>query len=304
MALDPKYIVNEVNGKIEQFIDGLPTLAKDSYREIQGLLNQLKLDAAGNIKISVENLRLINKIKVRLQDKILSETYINKLDDLKTSFDDITSLQSDYFANVFSDFAAPDVIAEMQKVSLNSTLSSLSESTINSNIIDGAVSILEEDIVSGASFMDMNEKLKNFIVGNPKVDSKLVSYSKQILTDSMNQYTANYQKLVTDDLGLKWYQYVGPLVAASRPVCDALVKKQWVHESELGGISRGIVDGKNVGTEGMIPGTNSRNFQTNRGGYNCNHLLVPVAEEAVPKATRIELYKKKGIEYNEKGLAI
>lgn len=304
MALDPKDIVNEVNGKIEQFIEGLPTLSRESYREIQGLLNQLKLDKAGNIKISVENLRLINKIRVRLEDKILSETYISKLDDLKKSFDDISNLQTTYFNNVFADFSAPDVITEMRNVSYNSTLSSLSETSINNTVIQGAMDILEQDIISGASFMDMNTKLKDFMVGNPKVDPKLVSYSKQVMTDSLNQYTANYQKLVTDDLGLKWYQYVGPLVAASRPICDALVAKQWVHESELGGIARGVVDGKNVGTEGMIPGTNSRNFQTNRGGYNCNHLLVPVAEEAVPKATRIELYKKKGIEYNDKGLAI
>lgn len=302
--MDPQKIVNEINDKIEQFMDGLPSLARSSYKDIQGLLNQLKLDASGNIRVSVENLRLINRIKIRLQDQIISDAYIGKLNDLSSSFNDVSKLQSQYFADVFSDFEAPEVINEMRRVSLNSTLESLSESTINNTVIQGAMDILEEDIISGASFMDMNEKLKDFMVGNKDVDPKLVSYSKQVLTDSLNQYTANYQKLVTDDLGLKWYQYVGPLVAASRPICDALVKKEWVHETELGGISRGIVNGKNVGTEGMIPGTNSRNFQSNRGGYNCNHLLVPVAEEAVPKAIRIKLYNEKNIEYNEDGIAI
>jgi hypothetical protein len=302
--MDPQKIVNEINDKIEQFMDGLPSLARSSYKDIQGLLNQLKLDASGNIRVSVENLRLINRIKIRLQDRIISDAYIGKLNDLSSSFNDVSKLQSQYFADVFSDFEAPEVINEMRRVSLNSTLESLSESTINNTVIQGAMDILEEDIISGASFMDMNEKLKDFMVGNKDVDPKLVSYSKQVLTDSLNQYTANYQKLVTDDLGLKWYQYVGPLVAASRPICDALVKKEWVHETELGGISRGIVDGKKVGTEGMIPGTNSRNFQSNRGGYNCNHLLVPVAEEAVPKAIRIKLYNEKNIEYNEDGIAI
>lgn len=302
--MDPQKIVNEINDKIEQFMNGLPDLARSSYKDIQGLLNQLKLDASGNIRVSVENLRLINRIKIRLQDRIISDAYIGKLNDLSSSFNDVSKMQSQYFADVFSDFEAPEVINEMRRVSLNSTLESLSESTINNTVIQGAMDILEEDIISGASFMDMNEKLKDFMVGNKDVDPKLVSYSKQVLTDSLNQYTANYQKLVTDDLGLKWYQYVGPLVAASRPICDALVKKEWVHETELGGISRGIVDGKKVGTEGMIPGTNSRNFQSNRGGYNCNHLLVPVAEEAVPKAIRIKLYNEKNIEYNEDGIAI
>lgn len=302
--MDPKKIVNEINDKIEQFMDGLPDLARSSYKDIQGLLNQLKLDASGNIRVSVENLRLINRIKIRLQDRIIGDAYIGKLNDLSKSFQDVTDLQTKYFNNVFSDFSTPEVINEMRRVSVNSTLESLSESSINNTVIQGAMDILEEDIISGASFMDMNEKLKDFMVGNKDVDPKLVSYSKQVMTDSLNQYTANYQKLITDDLGLKWYQYVGPLVAASRPICDALVKKEWVHETELGGISRGIVNGKNVGTEGMIPGTNSRNFQSNRGGYNCNHLLVPVAEEAVPKAIRIKLYNEKNIEYNEDGIAI
>jgi len=302
MAVTPKEIVEEINSKIEAFTKGLPDLTADSYRRIQTLLAQLKLDATGNIRVSVENLRLINRIKLTLQDNILSDAYLKNVGDLRKSFDDINKLQTDYFSNVFSDFSAPDVVAEMQKVSINSTIESLGATSINTNIIQGAGDILEKNITSGASFADMQEQLKTFIVGNSKVDSKLASYSKQILTDSMSMHTANYQKLITDDLGLKWYQYVGPKVEATRPVCDALVDKRWVHESELGPISRGVVDGKNVGTAGMIPGTNKNNFQVNRGGYNCNHLLVPVSEEAVPKEVRIKLYKKEGIKFDERGL--
>lgn len=304
MAINPKQLVDEISGRIEAFTKGLPSLTADSYRSIQTLLQQIKLDATGNIRVSVENLRLINRIKLLLQDNLLSDAYLKNVSDLRSSFDDITKLQTEYFSSVFDDFEAPEVVAEMQKVSVNSTIESLGATSINANIIQGASDILEKNITSGASFADMQEELRTYIVGNPKVDSKLASYSKQILTDSMSMHTANYQKLITDDLGLKWYQYVGPKVTSTRPLCDALVDKRWVHESELGSISRGYVDGKNVGTAGMIAGTNKSNFQVNRGGYNCNHLLVPVAEEAVPKEVRIKLYKREGINYDERGLQI
>jgi hypothetical protein len=39
----------------------------------------------------------------------------------------------------------------------------------------------------------------------------------------------------------------------------------------------------------MIDGTNSSNFIIRRGGYNCGHQLVPVAEEAVPLEIRSKI---------------
>jgi len=304
MAITPQDLVSEVSDKIGKFTNELPNLSNDAFKSIQSLLKELKVDASGNIKVSVENLRLINKIQLKFENNILTDSYLSQVDDLKTSFNDITELQTKYFNNVFTDFAAPEVIAELENISINSTIGSLSEFAINENIVKGVTDLLEQNITSGANFMDLQDSLKEFIIGNDKIDSKLASYSKQILTDSMSQYTANYQKIVTDDLGLKWYQYVGPLVTSSRPLCDSLVKKRYVHKSELGEISRGVVDGKNVGKAGMISGTNASNFQVYRGGYNCNHLLTPISERAVPKEIRIELYKKENIKYDANGLAI
>lgn len=305
MAVSANELVELIDERIGKFVSTLPELSQSAFKDIQGLLKQLKLDSSGNIKISVENLRLINKIKSRVENSILTDAYYQNISEIKESFADITTLQTDYFSKAFDAFDRPKVIAELQKVSINSTVESLSESAINENVIGGVGEILERNITSGSSFLDLNKQLTDFMVGSDKIDPKLMSYSRQIMTDSLSQYTANYQKVVTDDLGLKWYQYVGSLTAnTSRPLCVALVEKRWVHETEIGDASRGIVDGKNVGKEGMIPNTTKSNFQVFRGGYNCNHLLVPVAEEAVPKEVRISLYKKKNIEYDGKGLAV
>jgi hypothetical protein len=286
MPITPKEIVKAIDKRISNFQEGIPELEKSAFRSIQNILNQLKTDAKGNIKVSVENLRLISKAKARLSAAIYKPEYYDKLIELNRSFNDITKLQTEYFNGIFTDFTKPDVINEIKKVSFTSTAESLSEAAINDVVVNKATSIMENSIKSGGSFADMNKSLEEFILGSPKVDSKLASYSKQVLTDSLSQYSANYNKIITDDLGLDWYQYVGPLVETSRPICEHLVAKQWIHKSELGGISRGVVDGENVGTAGMITGTNAANFQIYRGGYNCNHLLVPVAAENVPKYLR------------------
>lgn len=82
----------------------------------------------------------------------------------------------------------------------------------------------------------------------------------------------------------------------SRDFCKACVKKKYIHRSEFTSIVKGEfkefkdIDGKiSQRTKlpyGMIDGTNSTNFMVRRGGYSCNHKLIPVAKEVVPKEIR------------------
>ena len=114
----------------------------------------------------------------------------------------------------------------------------------------------------------------------------------------MNQFSANYNATITDDLGLKWYKYDGSLKDTSRPFCDALIgaKKScmpYIHVSQLEEIVNGQICGEQVPIydktglpAGMIAGTNASNFRINRGGYNCNHQLYPVSAAVVPKELR------------------
>src|SRR3990167_3864923 len=292
MPVNPKTVVNNIKASVDFFQSGLPVIEKKALDSIQILLKELKINTSENIKMSVENLRLIAKIKNKLSAVILDKKYLNKVYNLQSAFDDVTKLQTDYFGRTFEHYSKPAIVEELKKISVTSTIESLNASSINSKIITKASDIVFENIKAGKSFAKMNDELKEFIIGSDKIDSKLASYSKQILTDSISQYSANYNKIATDDLGLEWYGYVGTLVAASRPICDTLVAKEWIHISELSSIAHGTVDGESIDTTGMIPGTNAGNFQINRGGFNCAHQLMPVPEEAVPKSIRIAMYNR------------
>src|SRR5690606_11463950 len=112
---------------------------------------------------------------------------------------------------------------------------------------------------------------RNEIVDNPK----LLRYARQVSSDAITQFNANYINLISDDLGLKHYYYKGTKVDDSRSLCRDLAGK-YFKEEDL----RSIIQRRSAsGWGGMIPGTNWATFPRYRGGYNCRHYLIPVSKE-------------------------
>jgi hypothetical protein len=160
---------------------------------------------------------------------------------------------------------------------------------MNNNILDPIKSILNQNITTGGSYADFNEQLRDWIIGNDKAEGNILKYTKQITTDALHQYNAQYHEIIAQDLQFNWGQYVGSLITTSREFCVYLTKKRWVHKSELPVIIEGNIDGHNCKLSkvtglpyGMIPGTNSDNFKVRRGGYSCRHSFFWVPDSSVP----------------------
>ena len=122
-----------------------------------------------------------------------------------------------------------------------------------------------------------------------KVSGALSKYANTYATTAISQYAGENNKILTYDLGLEWFEYVGSNIETTREFCDHLTEKRYIHKSEIKTILKGEIDGyqceiyeKTGLPKGMIEGTNEQNFQVNCGGWNCRHQLVPVAKEAVP----------------------
>ena len=133
-----------------------------------------------------------------------------------------------------------------------------------------------------------------------KVSGALSKYANTYATTAISQYAGENNKILTDDLGLEWFEYVGSNIETTREFCDHLTEKRYIHKSEIKTILKGEIDGyqceiyeKTGLPKGMIEGTNEQNFQVNCGGWNCRHQLVPVAKEAVPKELRDRLKTKR-----------
>jgi hypothetical protein len=135
--------------------------------------------------------------------------------------------------------------------------------------------------------------VRNHILTNDTGEGSLMRYTKQITTDAINQYSAQYHTLIAQDLQFNWGRYVGSNITTSREFCILLTKKQWVHKSELPLIIIGHIDGHDCKLSrttglplGMIQDTNISNFQVLRGGYNCGHQFFWVPDSAVPESVK------------------
>ena len=170
-------------------------------------------------------------------------------------------------------------------------MASCAESGVGANYTDQLRDIVKTAITSGGSYSDLTEKLRTTIVGTDEEAGKLIKYAKQVTTDGINQFNRTYQKAVTDDLGFKWFRYVGSNLRTTRPFCREMTKpeNEYFHISQVPDIIKGRLNSGEVDTQGLRKETNSTNFFIYAGGYNCGHSIIPVPEALVPDAVRLAI---------------
>jgi len=300
MAKSEEYIskiVDKIDSSIDDFNKDVPDIQKSISNKISLMVKDFDIKD-GNIVRNVKNLKILQSLKSEISSLVLNDKYKKSLTNLGKSVKEIANLNDKYFSFISAKQGNKPLLEEIKNQSIKSTVESLSTAGI-SNIVSSKVEdILRQNIVSSAPYSKMQSQIKSYLNNDSVGSGALVKYSKQITTDSLNQFNAQYQKSITDDLGLEWFMYVGSNLETTRPFCAALTKKKWVHISELPTIIKGNIDGTKVPlnpkTElpnGMVAGTNASNFQIYRGGYSCGHKLVPVSEAIVPDNIKAKFSK-------------
>ncbi len=279
-------LAQEIQSVVDDFADGLEPIQKDLFNRLQVIINQLSLDADGNIKRTSTNLRLTEKIKQEIMKVERLPEFKDHVSELDGAIDELVKIQTSYFDKHLTDFQEPKVIEAFKAQAFSQTVESLTGAGLNANVAQQAADIVSLYSTEGGSFSEMAEKLKEKMVGNKQIEGSLVSYAKQIVTDTVHGIARNYTALIADNLGLEWFEYVGALVGTSRDWCIAVEEKQWIHKSELSKICRGLIDGKKVSLAGLMPDTNSTNVVSRCGGYNCTHQMTAIPKELVPTSIR------------------
>jgi hypothetical protein len=270
--------VEKSTGKVQQ----------ELFKEIQVYLKDLDLDAVGNIKPTIKNIKTIKKISNRLESVILKNPdYLQAVKSTAKGFDEITKIQAKVTTEAFGSANIAASLTEIKDISIDQVIADLTESGIKANVIDAIETTLIDNVKTGNSFSKMTSQIKDLLDNETTASGgKLSAYSTQIVTDGLYQYAGNYDQLVGQAYKTKWYKYVGSEIDTTRPLCAALVEKKYIHESELKGIVDGRVDGKQISVAGQNPSTTSSNFIVYRGGYNCRHRMIPVPEASIPKELR------------------
>lgn len=302
-------LLSHVEDTVNGFNESIPDIEKQIYNRLVALLKDLDIKN-GIIKNTVANLKAISRMKSDIEKIVFSPKYQANVTDFLKAYSVVSDLNNKYFEALVEDFKPGPLLAKIKRSAIDITADGLTEAGINANVIDPVRKMLLTAVTTGGSYADLIDTLRTNIVSEGKNLGTLQRYTRQITTDSINQFSASYNNAIASGLNLRWYMYVGSNLTTTRPFCKHLSAKKYIHEQELPMILKGDIDGYHVPFNvktgiwyGGIPGTNESNFPVYRGGYNCGHQLYPVNEISVPKAVRIETYSRLGIEFDKDGMA-
>lgn len=181
----------------------------------------------------------------------------------------------------------PDIeilLSDIKDYAVQKAISDLLEEGVDENYIKPMLDKFRNAILTKGALDDLVDELKIYTIGDDKKDGVLDRYVKQVHSDSLTQYIANYTEVLTEDAGLEFYIYLGNLQDDSRPFCKERAGNYYHYkEVELWA---------NEDWAGKIAGTNESNIFTYRGGWNCEHQLVPTLTRLVPKNVVIKAYDK------------
>lgn len=303
MATNFRKILDRIDDSIASFIERIPASQTDMLEALDEELRKLDLDN-GRIKPTVNNIKIVTNIKNKLLKVILTDGYKEQVKEFLKSFNDITTLQNEFWRGVEKKFKPSSILKEIKKVAIEDTAIKLTEAGLEGNVVQPIKDILTMNITQGGSYKQMQAQLKESITTTPESTGLLDRYTKQVTIDSVNQYNRNYTQIVSSDLGFEWFAYQNTLINTSRPFCIAMHERRYFHISEIPDLlqAKGLYytnkKGKRVKVpinpktklpHGMYPTTNVSNFITLLGGYNCGHQAGPVSANLV-KMQAPELY--------------
>ncbi len=246
------------------------------FNDIQKELLKLELDSEGLIKQNQANRKILTKVDRTFTKAIKQSGYYESLGSFTDKVGAITAINEKYFDFMLDSFTIDSqYIKSLQKQSIAEIETLLANDGLEAAIKQPLKQILNINVNTGASFSDMLSQVRQFIVGNPDAEGKLLRYSKQITRDSLFNYSSSLQESVSEKTGLEFYYYQGHVMNDSRPFCIERVGK-YFHKKEVEAWAKLEWQGKRAGT------TSSTIF-IYRAGYNCLHQIIPVSTVIVPK---------------------
>ena len=280
-------ILNKIVDAPDAFISDIPEIERNIYKNVLSLVKELKTDQFGKFIPSVENIKKVNEISLQLKKIVFSRDYLNSVKDFAKEFRNIQSLETLYF-----NLPKSKISRTITDIAIDNTLEHLTGNGFSETIIRSLRRTILTAVTSGGKFSDLSESLREELTGVEDRPGALSKYSRTYVTSAMAKFSAEHTKLITEDLNMEWFQYVGSNIETTREFCHHLTKKRYVHKSEIPEIVSGVIDGHHceLGTNGLPRGmfddTTPETFEVNRGGWNCGHQLVPTKAIAVPKHIR------------------
>lgn len=294
-------IIKQINTVLERsttrFNNGVKASERSLYLHLLEVLKDFKI-RNGRLVNGIENLKKLQGLQARMERLMLTDTYLKEVNDFMKTFKILENLNRSYFTAVMGQYKPSSTMPVIREIAMQKAANNLIGQGLAVNVAGRVQQLLQDWITSGGSYATLAERIGEDVITSDTKQGILSRYVKTVATDAVNQYNAQVQETVAQDLNLNWARYIGGIIETSREFCKHLANKDYIHKSELPTIVTGLIDGHQVQLskytglpKGMIEGTDPDNFKIRRGGYNCGHQLYWVPDAVVPKALRDKFRK-------------
>lgn len=288
--MTPDQLAAKIDGIVEDaeklFGNQVARTQTSLFEQIQLLLKRLELNNDGTIKQSQANRAILAKSEQYLDKALRNSGYYESLNRLPDIIITITENSADYFDTILSAFT-PDAqyIKNLQRQTISQVETLLANDGLKVMLKEPIKNILNQNINTGASYADLLSQLRTFIMGSSDREGQLLRYSRQIVTDTLFNYSRAFQEAISTSSGLEFVAYVGGLVKDSREFCIERAG-QYYHKKE-------VEEWASLDWQGKRTGTTASTIFVYAAGYNCRHIIVYVSEAVVPSSV-IERAKQLG----------
>ena len=261
--------IQDLQDKLITDMDGkLPVIFKDLANQVIEISNEFSFDAKDRVK----NLQKLRVIKKQIADAIVENSaYQLAVKEVLTGFKEIKNLSDSYYSLLIDGYSAKQ---ELYKQILESNIQTTSDlllgAEIRSNFDNAITQVLKENIAGNTNRTNLQNVLREFIKGTPDQRAYLERYVKQVTNDSVMVFSREYNAVVSEDLNLQFFAYVGTRIDTSRPFCDARAGR-YFKKSEIESWASQNWDGK-------IPQTTKTTIFSYLGGYNCRHEAYAISQ--------------------------
>jgi len=296
--------VDDFNKDIDKPVKayGNLTPTQKLFNDVSELVSQLERKPDGSLKKVAKNIGILRQINKKVANILASKTYTDALNKLNKTFEKVTELQNQYYAEQSQKFSADDFSKVLQNEAIKDVVNSIRGTKAKAEITTGIDKVLRASINGGINWVDALQAVQKEIIGAG--EGALLRHSKTMTTDGLNQYARAYGEIIGDSLGFEWYEYTGPIMGTSRCFCRKMVKRRFFHKSQIAEIIKGEgcpIYEKTGLAYGLIEDTNTSNFIKNLGGYGCQHQANQVSVARVQSDVIFAAYKD-GIKLNTASL--
>jgi hypothetical protein len=258
---------------VEQLLKEITSFQQRTATRIAGLLGDLEI-VNGSLVASPANMARLSTVIAELEANFADPKWQKAVGEYLASFTELETGIVGYSEALGSVDAAllTSLKVQYQTVAGNYLLNATSFTrTLQQPIVQEVGSY----IAQGGRYRDLVASVSDIVTGGDVSDGAILGNARTAVNDMVSIYERTATNAAATSVGAEFFVYQGRPIDTTRDFCRAREGRAW-HKEE-------VESWGHLEWAGQIPGTNSTTIFSLLGGYQCRHVLVPVARRDVPK---------------------